>query len=205
MKANIIPALTQLSIDKAASIHQSIHASVSVIISPPVPSEFERVIFFRGARWQWRLQKWWNAMKHERQTQRDMLVVLIHSPANPGNSYHQRETSTRGERGEMTGKQERRLWHIYGNFTLRRGKYSRGNKQSRNMSVTVLKKTADDFDLHPELCLPFSFETKEGGRVTQRTRPRKSAMMNVFTTLADRPLNCGNPLTCEMRCLACAR
>lgn len=49
-KTNIIPALTQLSIDKAASIHQSIHASVSVIISPPVPSACERVIFFRGAR-----------------------------------------------------------------------------------------------------------------------------------------------------------
>lgn len=97
-KTKIIPVLTQLSSDKAASIHQSIHASVSVIISPPVPSESECVIFFRGACWQWRLQKWWNAMKHERQTQRDMLVVLIHSLANPGNSYHQRETSTRGER-----------------------------------------------------------------------------------------------------------
>lgn len=103
----------------------------------------------------------------------------------------------------MTGKQERRLWHIYGNFTPCCGKYLRGNKQSRNMSVTVLKKTADDFDLHPELWLPFSFETKEGGRVTQCTCPRKSAVMSVFTTLADRPLNRGNPLTCEMRRLAC--
>lgn len=99
----------------------------------------------------------------------------------------------------MTGKQERRLWPIYGNFTPCCGKYSRGNKQSSNMSVTVLKKTADDFDLHPELCLPFSFGTKEGGRVT---RPHKSTLMSVFTTLADRPLNHGNPLTCEMRYLA---
>lgn len=48
-KTKIIPVLTQLSSDKAASIHQSIHASVSVIISPPVPSECECVIFFRGA------------------------------------------------------------------------------------------------------------------------------------------------------------
>lgn len=48
-KTKIIPVLTQLSSDKAASIHQSIHASVSVIISPPVPSESECVIFFRGA------------------------------------------------------------------------------------------------------------------------------------------------------------
>lgn len=68
--------------------------------------------------------------------------------------------------------------------------------------MTVLKKTTDDFDLHPELCLPFSFETKEGDRVTQRTRPRKSTVMSVFTKLADRPLNRGNPLTCEMRHLA---
>lgn len=48
-KTKIIPVLIQLSSDKAASIHQSIHASVSAIASPPVPSECERVIFFRGA------------------------------------------------------------------------------------------------------------------------------------------------------------
>lgn len=97
-KTKITPVLTHLSSDKAAS-HPSIHPCICFCnhISTCSQQVWACCIFW-GARWQWRLQKWWNAMKRERQTQRDMLVVLIHSLANPGNSYHQRETSTRGER-----------------------------------------------------------------------------------------------------------
>lgn len=46
-KTNIIPALTQLSIDKAASIHQSIHASVFVIYLHLFPASV-RVLYFFG-------------------------------------------------------------------------------------------------------------------------------------------------------------